>query len=239
MGFFTDLWQRWRPRNWPWTRGGGTGGPRPGPGFPHPRPRPGPTPGTPLPVPSGGGTPAPGTPSPAGPSPDGPGTTPTFQAKLLALTNRDRFASGLPPLAGNDRLTAAAMRYAQILAAAGHLDHSVDGSSPGGRIAAQGYAWQREGENIAAGQTSEEQVEQEWMASPGHRQNILGPYHDVGFGMAQGQSGIFWVTDFGLSMDQTPHPYRGVIQGFISEVAWDPPGLDSRSGRERASILSE
>jgi uncharacterized protein YkwD len=35
-------------------------------------------------------------------------------------------------------------------------------------------------ENIAMGQSSSSEAVSDWMRSPGHRANILGPYHRVG-----------------------------------------------------------
>jgi uncharacterized protein YkwD len=41
------------------------------------------------------------------------------------------------------------------------------------RIKGQGYQYRAAAENIAAGQASPTQVAQDWLASPGHRRNIL------------------------------------------------------------------
>ena len=64
-----------------------------------------------------------------------------------------------------------------------------------------GYTgWLALGENIAAGQTTPEAVMAAWMASPGHRDNILGNYNDIGVGLAADATGrITWVQDFGQS----------------------------------------
>jgi hypothetical protein len=87
-------------------------------------------------------------------------------------------------------------------------------------MSAQGYAWSREGENIAAGQTTPQQVMTDWMSDLGHRQNILGPYQDVGFGMV----GNFWVVDFALPLSSASpiRPEAALV------VTWHPGGIDRR-----------
>ena len=56
------------------------------------------------------------------------------------------------------------------------------------------YTFSLVGENIAAGQTSISQVMQGWMASPGHRKNILnGTYRHIGAAVARSANGTsYW-----------------------------------------------
>jgi hypothetical protein len=129
---------------------------------------------------------------PVVPDPTPVGPEAPWYAPLLALHNQYRAQHGLPPLLPNAMLIKSASLYAQSLATSGRLDHFLNGSNPGSRMSAQGYAWSREGENIAAGQTTPQQVMTDWMSDLGHRQNILGPFADVGFGMVNN----FWVVDF-------------------------------------------
>jgi uncharacterized protein YkwD len=55
------------------------------------------------------------------------------------------------------------------------------------------------GENLAAGQTSPEQVVTQWMNSPGHRENMLQErFTEVGVGLREGGDyGLYWVLEFG------------------------------------------
>lgn len=57
----------------------------------------------------------------------------------------------------------------------------------------------RAGENIASGFTSAGAVMRAWMASPGHRRNILRRgYRVIGLGLAVSEDGTrYWVQDFG------------------------------------------
>jgi uncharacterized protein YkwD len=60
------------------------------------------------------------------------------------------------------------------------------------------WSW---GENIAAGYSTPESVVAGWMASSGHRANILNAgYRDLGVGIVQksgSRYGYYWVQDFG------------------------------------------
>jgi uncharacterized protein YkwD len=57
---------------------------------------------------------------------------------------------------------------------------SLDGRTPAQRLLATGYSYSSMGENIAAGQTTVQKVMNDWIASPGHCQNLLNPaFRDV------------------------------------------------------------
>ena len=49
------------------------------------------------------------------------------------------------------------------------------GGDAGDRLTSVGYPWHLWGENVAAGQRTAYQVVRAWMASPGHRANMLNP----------------------------------------------------------------
>jgi hypothetical protein len=187
----------------------------------------------PIVLPTSPGPVAP-VPPPVGPSPppvipDPPPVGPEapWYASLLAFHNQYRTQHGLPPLHPSTMLMRSASLYAQTLANSGRLDHYLNGSNPGSRMSAQGYAWSREGENIAAGQTTPQQVMTDWMSDLGHRQNILGAYQDVGFGMV----GNFWVVDFAapLALLSIDLPHVKVVPGAADSVTWMPGGIDRRS----------
>jgi uncharacterized protein YkwD len=164
------------------------------------------------------------TPPPVGPSPPPVGSEAPWYAPLLTLHNQYRVQHGLPPLLPNASLMRSASLYAQSLASSGRLDHYLNGSNPGSRMSAQGYAWSREGENIAAGQTTPQQVMTDWMSDLGHRQNILGAYQDVGFGMV----GNFWVVNFAAPLTSRDLPHVKVVSRAITMVTWHPGGIDRR-----------
>jgi uncharacterized protein YkwD len=59
--------------------------------------------------------------------------------------------------------------------------------------------WSQCGENIAYGQADVDSVMRTWLASPGHRRNILhGGYGCIGVGVAAAKDGrLYWCVDFG------------------------------------------
>jgi uncharacterized protein YkwD len=97
-----------------------------------------------------------------------------FEQQVVVLTNQARISNGCNPVTVDYRLQAAAEGHSQDMAVRDYFDHiSPDGTSPWDRIRAQGYSYSLAGENVAAGYSSPESVVAGWMASAGHRANIL------------------------------------------------------------------
>jgi uncharacterized protein YkwD/stress response protein SCP2 len=121
-------------------------------------------------------------------------------AEVLALTNAERGRAGLPPLAVDPLLTAAAQAHCADMIARDFYDHvSPDGTRPWDRAAAAGSRLRTIGENIACGQRSPAEVVEGWMSSPGHRANILKrDFAHLGIGFAGGgRAGTYWAQLFG------------------------------------------
>jgi uncharacterized protein YkwD len=131
-----------------------------------------------------------------------PRPTATAQApatQILTRVNAERAKAGCKAVVLDPRLTAAASGHAQDMATNNYFSHtSRDGRTFVDRIKAQGYPVPRS-ENIAAGQPTVTAVMDAWMASAGHRANIL-DCSAVAMGAASangGSYGIYWVQDFG------------------------------------------
>jgi len=127
----------------------------------------------------------------------GPGTP--GGTEMLQRINGQRAAAGIGPLRMCATLTDEAQNYAVENANRGYISHTgASGSTLTGRAAWFGYrGWTALGENLARGQSSVAQAVSAWMASPGHRANIMNPsYTDVGFGLGPGPT---WVQEFGRS----------------------------------------
>ena len=136
---------------------------------------------------------------------------PAVRAALLCLHNRDRAARGLPALRENKRLRAAAGAHARDMVRDGYFAHERPGGADmATRILDSGYATRRVwslGENIAWGSgtlATAAEIHRAWMASPGHRANILRrQFREVGFGVALGvpvdgpDGGATYAADFG------------------------------------------
>lgn len=126
----------------------------------------------------------------------------SFAARVLELTNAERVNAGLAPLTLNPQLEDAAQMYSEVLASTGCFEHTC-GPVPdfADRDAAAGYTdWTSLGENLAAGYPSPEAVVAGWMASQGHRDNILSPHFtETGIGVARGGAKYrtYWAQEFG------------------------------------------
>ena len=127
-----------------------------------------------------------------------------FVARVVTLTNAERSKAGLPALTTNAALTRAAQGYAVTLADNPSCFGHSCGSTLSQRLSKAGYtsprAW---GENIAWGYTTPEAVVASWMASSGHRANILSRnFKEIGVGLASStvastKGRLYWVQDFG------------------------------------------
>ena len=71
-----------------------------------------------------------------------------------------------------------------------------DGSNVTALASQYGLSYSVIGENLAYGQTSADQAVAEWMASPGHRANIMGNYSRIGIGIFQTNGRTYWVQLF-------------------------------------------
>lgn len=122
-----------------------------------------------------------------------------IDAELVASVNSVRAANGLAPVAENGLLDRAAEDHSIDMAQRQTLTHTGwDGSTPGQRIAAAGYAFHTWGEVVAFGQPTVAAVMDVWMNSSGHRAIILSPdYTEIGVaGVPSATGAIYWTMDF-------------------------------------------
>lgn len=108
--------------------------------------------------------------------------------QLLQLTNKQRTDNGLAPVTLNSELANAAAGKAQDMLTKNYWAHfAPDGGTPWGFIHGAGYQYIYAGENLARGFNTADEVVNAWMASPGHRENILSPnYKEIGFAIRSG-----------------------------------------------------
>lgn len=135
------------------------------------------------------------TPS-ASSTPKTTGTASGVVARVVALVNAERGKVGCSALTVNTTLSKVAQAHSADMALHQNMSHTgSDGSSPGDRITGAGYTWSTYGENVAYGYATPEQVMAAWMASPGHKANILNcAFKEIGVGLAQ--PGGYWTQDF-------------------------------------------
>lgn len=128
-----------------------------------------------------------------------------FDAELLQLTNEERRKVGLSTLQLSPQLQQAAQGHAEDMARNSFFSHTgANGSTLATRVRAAEYLYSFVGENIAAGRATPAQTIQQWMNSPGHRENMLNRnFTQVGFGYVSAPSTpyrYYWVQVFGTPM---------------------------------------
>ncbi len=107
---------------------------------------------------------------------------------ISTLSNQQRTSAGLAPLSYSAQLTSAAYSKANHMIALNYWSHNgPDGSTPWTFINASGYLYTSAGENLAKDYSSSSGVVNGWMASPGHRTNLMNAsYKDVGYAVVNG-----------------------------------------------------
>ena len=113
-----------------------------------------------------------------------------LQSKIISETNLQRQENGnLPALTENHYLDATAAAKANDMFLNQYFEHvSPSGVGPGDLAQKYGYNYIVEGENLILGNfSSEKEVVQDWMNSPGHRANILNiRYTEMGAAIIKG-----------------------------------------------------
>lgn len=146
--------------------------------------------------------------------------------RLLEAVNQERENAGLKPLRREDTLMVIADFYACRLAEGGFFSHRdpFDNSTVDSRATSFGYPFVKVGENLAAGQLSVDEVIEAWMASAGHRANILDPdFTEIGLAVKLGGAdGPYWVQEFGRPSSLPLRPVRSIIQPVSPSTASQP-----------------
>ena len=134
---------------------------------------------------------------------DGKTTRPNGLA-LLAAHNLERKKDRPGPLKLSEKLSQAAMAHAKDMAKQQKLDHTgSDKSTVVERVKRQNYPYVIVGENIANGQSDVSEVMTTWMESPGHRDNIMAEFTEMGAARVEDDVGMnYWCVDFGKPIPQ-------------------------------------
>ena len=141
---------------------------------------------------------------------------------VIDITNKQRVDNGnLQPLVENSKLNFSAEKKLQDMFVKQYFEHmSPEGVSVGDLGAQVSYEYIIIGENLALGNFKDDQaLVDAWMASPGHRANILNKrYTDIGVavgkGTYEGKSVWMAVQHFGLPKSACPS-IDGVLKGMI------------------------
>lgn len=112
----------------------------------------------------------------------------SIEHQVIQLTNQERAKYGLKPLAADWQVSRVARYKSADMRDKNYFSHtSPTYGSPFDMMKSFGVSYRSAGENIAAGQTTPQEVVRAWMNSEGHRKNILSPnYTHIGVGYAKG-----------------------------------------------------
>lgn len=140
------------------------------------------------------------------------GTTKFSASNIIKITNRKRYENGnLAPLKENEKLNFSASKKLEDIINRQYFEHiSPDGIGVGDLATEVSYEYITIGENLALGNFSnDEALVGAWMASPGHRANILNiHYTEIGVAVKEGiyQGKKVWVSvqHFGLPKSFCP-----------------------------------
>lgn len=134
-----------------------------------------------------------------------------YPTVLVQMTNEDRIASGMQPLAVNPVLERAAYLKVQDMVAKNYFAHtSPEGVSPWYWFKQAGYTFRFAGENLAVNFSESSDVQQAWLNSPAHRANVLNPnFTEMGIATAYGT-------------------YKGVNTAYVVEL-FGTPATSSRT----------
>ncbi len=113
--------------------------------------------------------------------------------RLFQATNESRGRFGVPKLRLNRELSVIARRHSMAMARSGKLFHTTPAEA---EAHLQGIAWQVWGENVGYTPQGITSIQQAFMDSPDHRDNILnGAFSEVAIGSVR-VDGTLWVTVF-------------------------------------------
>src|ERR1700694_5898477 len=124
------------------------------------------------------------------------------ESRIFDFINAERRRQGLPALVYNPELDRMAKIQAENMARFQKMAHVIPESSLPtltDRARASGYPFARLAENVALGYPSAETVVEGWMASKGHRANILQrDVEETGIGIARSSAGgLYYCQVFG------------------------------------------
>lgn len=145
-------------------------------------------------------------------------------AEVLDMVNAERLSAGCPALRRQDQLQRAAIGESNHMADDDVYEHQ-DLTLVTPRY---GYEWWRLGENIFAGPTTARAAFDGWMASPGHKANILDcRFLDTGIALVIKQPDpgqltavYYWTQVFGRPQTAM---VQGVGEGSAREIVAPPP----------------
>jgi hypothetical protein len=114
----------------------------------------------------------------------------TAEAQFASLLNSARQASGKAPLVVNTAVATTSRTWSATMRSRDAMSHDPNLVANVARVVPD---WRRVGENVGVGYDVA-QLHNAFMASSGHRANIMGDYNQVGIGVVNSSDGTVWVT---------------------------------------------
>jgi uncharacterized protein YkwD len=145
------------------------------------------------------------TTTPAPPTAPAPATVGSTESRIFRLVNAERRRQGLFDLVYNPQLDRMARIQAENMARFQKMAHVIPESSLPtltDRAKDSGYPYARLAENVALGYPNAQTVVDGWMASKGHRANILNrDVEETGIAIARSSAGgLYYCQVFGRRM---------------------------------------
>lgn len=118
-----------------------------------------------------------------------------LEQQVYQQVNQYRSRQNLPALRLDPKISEQSRLHSQAMASQGKLSH--DGFESRIQILSTTIPYQGAAENVAYNQGYADPVTaavQGWIKSPGHQQNMLGPFDVTGIGIAQNAKGEYYFT---------------------------------------------
>jgi uncharacterized protein YkwD/outer membrane murein-binding lipoprotein Lpp len=170
---------------------------------------------------------------------------PLTDAGVLTWTNKNREDAGVKDLTQNETLSKMAEQKLNDLFAGQYFEHeSPSGVGPSDLAKQVGYDYIVIGENLALGNfNGDKALVDAWMASPGHRANILNTrYREIGIAVGQGvfEGKKTWIAvqEFGLPITACPQPSR-TDKTSIDQTKNGMNALEASLAKQKAVIDGE
>ena len=167
---------------------------------------------------------------------------PLTEAGVLVWTNKNRQDADKEDLTIDSTLSKMAKLKLDDLFAKQYFEHeSPTGVGPADLAKKVGYDYIVIGENLALGNfNGDKALVDAWMASPGHKANILNPrYRQIGIAVGQGlfEGKTTWIAvqEFGLPVTACPQP-SDTIKSAIDKEKMDVDSLELSLSKQKAAI---
>lgn len=172
-------------------------------------------------------------------------TATVYPAVLADLANKDRLMAGASELSWSKTLEDAAKLKAEDMSKNGYFAHtSPTGITPWHWLSQVDYNFVYAGENLAIDFTESENVENAWLNSPKHRENIMNQnFTEIGIatteGVYNGRSTTFVVEFFGKPLELASDTEISKTNDFLTNTNKNEKVKEKVAGASIENLLKE